>query len=271
MSPLSLRADPIDETRRQLRFSIALVNPFGHELGEQTLWLYLPASLTPTQRLLDVQVQAPHTRLSDALDHAILQLRFPRFAPLAQKQIGVTAELAMRAEPNPVVSFDRQAWLAPERYIESDDPRIREQAARLSGASDWQTARAIYDWVAQHIRYAGYLPDDLGALHALLQREGDCTEYADLVVALARAVGIPARMVGGYVIARSAIVRPEDYHNWAELYLDGTWRLVDAQKRNWLAPAEDYVAFRIYRDAAVNPIGHAHRFRLEGQLQARLV
>ncbi len=254
-----------------MRFSLLLANPFSHELGEQQVWLYLPAGATPVQRLFDVQVSAPHTRQRDALDHTLLHLRFPRFAPFAQKQVDVRTELIMRNEPSSTDLRERQSWLSSERFIESDDTNVREQAERLRGVSDWHTARAIYEWVAQHIRYAGYLPDELGARHALVYREGDCTEYADLVVALARAAGIPARVVGGYVIEQSAIVRAQDYHDWSELYLDGTWRLADAQKRNWLTPAEDYVAFHIHREAPINPIGTAQRFRVEGVLQARLL
>ena len=116
-------------------------------------------------------------------------------------------------------------------------------------------------------QYAGYLADDLGALSALEHRRGDCTEYADLVVALARANGIPARMVGGYVTDRDCGPRPQDYHNWAELYHEGAWRVVDAQKGICLEQGSQYVAFRIYRDAPINAVGLAHRYRLQGELQ----
>ncbi|MFC5473796.1 transglutaminase-like domain-containing protein [Paraherbaspirillum soli] len=118
--------------------------------------------------------------------------------------------------------------------------------------------------------YAGYIADDLWALWALLQRSGDCTEYAYLAVALARANGIPARMVGGYVTDRNIAPRAEEYHNWAELYVDGAWRLLDAQKENWLAPVQQYIAFRFYRDSVINPVGLAHRFNVSGEMQVRL-
>jgi len=258
------------EIRRQLRFTLTLINPRAAQLTGQTLWLYLPANETGTQRLLQTRVSASHEVLHDPLGHTLLELRFAQFAPLAQKTISVAAEVAMRSKPGESPLADPRAWLAAERYIETDDARIRTLAFELRRATPLQTAKAIYDWVKLNMNYAGYVADDLGALQALLERRGDCTEYAYLAVALARVCGIPARMVGGYFADRDVAPRPEEYHNWAELYIDGAWRLLDAQKENWLAPAEDYVAFRFYRDQPINPIGRAHRFRMEGELQVRL-
>ena len=106
---------------------------------------------------------------------------------------------------------------------------------------------------------------------ALLDEGGDCTEFACLSVALARADGIPARRVSGYVIDRDSVLRPADFHDWAEVYLGGAWRLLDAQKGRWLEPAEQYVAFRHGRHQAPNPIGSAQRFRVQGELEVRLM
>jgi hypothetical protein len=86
-------------------------------------------------------------------------------------------------------------------------------------------------------------------------------------VALAPANGIPARMVGGYVTDRDAAPQPQDYHNWAQLYLGGAWRTVDAQKENWLSSSAQYIVFRVYRDVPTNLVGPAHRYRIEGDLK----
>ena len=106
---------------------------------------------------------------------------------------------------------------------------------------------------------------------ALLDEGGDCTEFACLSVALARANGIPARRVGGYVIDRDSVLRPADYHDWAEVYFGGAWRLLDAQKGRWLEPAGQYVAFLYGQGKANNPIAPAQRFRVQGELEVRLM
>jgi transglutaminase-like putative cysteine protease len=256
-----------DRVVRRLRFTLTFSNPLDRALEKQTFWCYLPASATATQSLRGVQVSMAHRVHDDALGHRILELPFDVFPALAQKVVTVTAEVEFATTARPQLLAQANTWLAAERFIESDDPRIRALASELRGPSKIDTARRIYEWVQSNIIYAGYLAEDLGALHAVLHRRGDCTEYADLVVALSRANGIPARMIGGYVVDRDLAPRPQDYHNWAEIYLEGAWNLVDAQKRRWLEPASEYVAFRIYRDAPNNLVGLAHRYRLHGNLQ----
>lgn len=256
--------------RRQLRFTVSLTNPKPHELRDQTLWLYGPAAETPTQKLDAISVSMPYEPLSDGFGHSIIKLVFPRVAPLACKLVSIVADVLLTSTPAPTPLVDPRSWLCAERYIEADDVRLRALAAEFRRSTERDTAQAIYGWIKQHLQYAGYMADDRGALEALNRRRGDCTEYAYLAVALARANGIPARMVGGYVIDRNSVLRAEDYHNWAEVYVDGAWRLLDAQKEHWLMPTEQYVAFRFYRDEAINPIGLAHRFRIKGALEVRL-
>jgi len=274
-----LRAEPVaasamaatsDAVRRQLRFTVSLRNPLAEELRDQRVWFYVPAGETPTQRLVDLKVSMDHELLSDPLGHRIVKLQLPRLGALSEKRVTVLAEVALQPEPAASPLLERAAWLGAERHVEVDDPRIRSQAAQLRREHDRDTAHAIYDWVRTQLHYAGYIADDLGALYALTERRGDCTEYAYLAVALARANGIPARMVGGFVAERSIAPRAEEYHNWAEVHVDGAWRLLDAQKEHWLAPAQQYIAFRFCSDRELNPIGRAHRFRVDGGMQVRL-
>jgi len=254
---------------RQLRFTISLTNPLAEELPHQVLWLYLPVAQTPTQELDAVKVSMPHELISDALGHSIVKLSLASVAPLASKVVNVVADVRLKSEPVLSSLADTQDWLSAERFIEVADARIHAVATALKRPTAHETAHSIYDWVRQHLQYAGYVADDKGALYALAQRRGDCTEYAYLVVALSRANGIPARMVGGYVVDRNMALRSQDYHNWAEAYFDGAWRLIDAQKEHWLAPAEQYVAFRYYRDAMLNPLGRAHRYYMQGALEVK--
>ncbi len=60
------------------------------------------------------------------------------------------------------------------------------------------------------------------ALEVLETRRGDCNEHTVLYVALARAVGIPARTAAGLVYVDGAFY----YHAWPEVFLDG-WVAVD--------------------------------------------
>ena len=70
-----------------------------------------------------------------------------------------------------------------------------------------------------------------------------CRDYAHLVVALARAVGMPARYVSVYAPGLS----PMDAHAVVEIGVDGRWFVFDATR---LAPRRSMVRIGTGRDAA---------------------
>lgn len=71
------------------------------------------------------------------------------------------------------------------------------------------------------------------AVSVLKQKKGACKEHTVLLVALARSVGIPARMVAGLVYSDAYLIKGFYYHAWAEVYLtdaegkNGRWFRVD--------------------------------------------
>lgn len=264
------RTPVVEAIPRQIRFTISLSNPYPYELQDQKLWVYMPVNETGTQKLNSLKVSIPYELLTDRLEQSVLQLSLPYIAPLASKVVSVIADLTLQNKSAQTLLVSRQDWLLSERYVEITAPDIQFLAKQLKRSTEQDTAQAIYNWIRQNLQYAGYVADDRGALDALKNKSGDCTEYAYLATALARINGIPARMVGGYVVDRNSAPRAEDYHNWTEMYFQGAWHLVDAQKENWLSPTEQYIAFRFYKDEEINPIGLAHRFKISGQLVVAL-
>src|SRR5690625_8053461 len=84
-------------------------------------------------------------------------------------------------------------------------------------------------------------------------------------VALARAQGIPARGIAGFVVNSSAAVLSASYyHNWAEFHDGERWVLVDPYKGVFDEQYENYIAFRLV-GGTNNYSGLASRFleRLE--------
>jgi len=69
------------------------------------------------------------------------------------------------------------------------------------------------------------LPD---ALEALETGEGDCNEHSVLYTALARAAGVPARIVVGLVYANDGSGHAGFYyHAWVEVYTGNEWIAID--------------------------------------------
>jgi hypothetical protein len=258
------------QVNRKLRFTIQMSNTKAFALERQILWMYLPAQLAVSHELLSVSVSSPYAIEQDRLGHAILRIQWSAVPAFAQRVISVTCELRLRAEANIQKPETLRNWLQHERYIEVNDSQIQALAKQLRSDSHLQTAQNIYEWVANNLTYAGYIADDLGAQYALAERRGDCTEYAYLTVALARASGIPARMIGGFVVERDGTPNADEYHNWAQLWIDDKWLVLDPQKMNWLDPKLQYISFRYFQNEAVHAIGLAHRYRVDGQLSVKI-
>lgn len=269
-------------THRRLRFDIQLHNPGAMPLPPQPLWFCAPLSRTGTQALLSLDSSSPFERHDEWGGHTLLRWMTPALPPHGLRALTLDAVVGLSRAPR-AEALEPGAWLQPERFMESDDPAIAALALTLRRDSPRATVVAVYDWVRSHLAYAGYVADDLGAAQALRERRGDCTEYAYLVVALCRALGLPARAVGGFVVSHDAAPRSTEYHNWAEVHLEGAWRLVDAQKEALFErlasvdqagqgsdQASDHIAFRLIGDRPLGALGQAHRFVTQGPAQVRM-
>ncbi len=148
-----------------------------------------------------------------------------------------------RAVPDPATETDQLRYLRPSRYCESDSlaPTARAEFAGLAGAD---LLAAVSSWVGTRLIYVpgSSLPTD-GAVRTLLARQGVCRDYAHLVIALLRALNVPARLVAVYAPG----LDPMDFHAVAEAHIDGDWRVVDATT---LAPRGSLVRIATGRDAS---------------------
>jgi transglutaminase-like putative cysteine protease len=149
-----------------------------------------------------------------------------------------------RADPPAVTQADRLTYLRPSRYAESDQ-LVAVAHAEFAGISGTPgLLAAVSSWVGTRLRYVpGSSGPTDGAVHTLLRRQGVCRDYAHLVVALLRALDVPARLVAVYAPG----LEPMDFHAVAEALVDGCWRVVDA---TLLAPRASLVRIATGRDAA---------------------
>lgn len=107
--------------------------------------------------------------------------------------------------------------------IQSNDPRIVEQARRIAGGSTDPVfvAQRLTEWVYGELEKNVTLSVP-SALQVLEARSGDCNEHTVLYVALARALGLPTRTAVGLVHIRGSFY----YHAWPEVWL-GEWVAAD--------------------------------------------
>ncbi|MBW4042981.1 MAG: transglutaminase family protein [Acidobacteria bacterium] len=147
------------------------------------------------------------------------------------------------AEAAPVEQLDLIAYRRPSRYCESDQ-LLPTAYAEFQGLDGKPLLDAVSSWVGAQLRYipGSSKPTD-GATETLLARQGVCRDYAHLVVALLRALDVPARLVAVYAPG----LDPMDFHAVAEAYIEDAWHVVDATA---LAPRSSLLRIATGRDAA---------------------
>ena len=127
----------------------------------------------------------------------------------------------------PYPRMDLREALEPEPLIQSGDPRIQEVTRYIArtgfrGQGNPRTVArrltdGVYELLDKEVSFS--IPSATQVLRTL---GGDCNEHTVLYVALARAVGLPARVAVGLVYLEGAFY----YHAWPEVWLD-EWVAVD--------------------------------------------
>jgi hypothetical protein len=125
------------------------------------------------------------------------------------------------ADPGPAAA----EYLAPNYFVDSDNPRVKELARRVAGNETDAATKAvrIERWVFQSMR-----PRDGSGMPSASEvardLRGDCKAYAILTTALCRAAGIPSRTAIGLVYAERSGDGPKMvFHMWTEVCLGGRW------------------------------------------------
>jgi transglutaminase-like putative cysteine protease len=124
-----------------------------------------------------------------------------------------------RETSSPPTEADRQ----PNNLVQSDHPLVVQTASEAAAeqTDPLQIARALERYVRANVRNKNFTQALATAADVARTREGDCTEHAVLLAALARARQIPARVAIGLVYVEA--LQGFGYHMWSELYVADTW------------------------------------------------
>jgi len=189
--------------------------------------IVIPPERFGDQRRLwhDVLVESDGARLenrNDRFGNVVLEV----FASEVTESIEFLTEVSVErraAEPNRLPD----GWLAdgyllePSRLTAADD-RIMQAADDLAESAEWglPLADRINDWVYQSMTYRhGATGVRTTAADALAIGAGVCQDYAHVMLAVARACGLPSRYVSGHLLGQGGT------HAWVEVILpthDGT-------------------------------------------------
>jgi transglutaminase-like putative cysteine protease len=156
---------------------------------------------------------------------------------------GQLAEVPVRNLPAEVIGY-----IYPSRYCQSD--RLVKMAINEFGAL-WQghsRVQAIQDWVQRHVTFTSNTTNsNTSAVDTLIEQVGVCRDFAHLMIALCRAVNIPARFTTGTDYGADPALGPPDFHAYVEVYLGDRWYIFDP---SGTAIPMGFVRFGTGRDAA---------------------
>lgn len=132
--------------------------------------------------------------------------------------VSLTAWTGLSSEGTTITDSSLQKYLQPTANCQSTSSTIKSLSASITSGltSTYGKAQAIFNWVRDNLSYSYYNNTKKGALGALSARSANCCDHSHLVIALARAAGIPGRYIHVYG------------HVYSQLYVDGKWYNADA-------------------------------------------
>jgi transglutaminase-like putative cysteine protease len=158
------------------------------------------------------------------------------------------------------VRYAADAWDDPPTRMDYAVPRheaaavgrvVDQLALRDKSPADAiQAIRAYFRSGFGYSRFLGGPPRGASALEDFFfrTRRGHCEYYATATVLLLRAAGVPARYAVGYAVhewsglERRYVVRANDAHAWAMVWVDSAWRELDTTPAEWVDVERDAVS-----------------------------
>jgi transglutaminase-like putative cysteine protease len=217
------------------------------------------AARTPSQQVIEENLQISQPVTPELYDDSVSGNRLMRFTAmpgLCKVRYGATVELTHYAtSPEqlmevPVAHLPAEIlhYIYPSRYCQSD--RLRKLAIREFGQL-WQgcgRVQAIQEWVRQRVTFSSQSSNaSTSAIDTLIEQVGVCRDFAHLMIALCRAINIPARFATGIDYGADPGLGPTDFHAYVEVFLGDRWYIFDP---SGIAVPMGFVRFGTGRDAA---------------------
>ena len=215
--------------------------------------LQVEAAVIPEQTIVEAHIDVSkcdhfaRVHAHDSIGERIWLRVHGRFTVDYRATVEVNRMLAdiatLAAVPFHLLPGEAVQYLMPSRYCPSDmfDDFVRAEWDHLTGGAK---VAAMRDWIEANFTYApGSSTSATTAMESFVQRKGVCRDYAHVLITLARAAGLPARIASVYALG----VDPQDFHAVAEVFLDGAWHLVDP---TGMARPADMAKIGVGRDAA---------------------
>lgn len=215
---------PIIQNNNTVEFELSYDFAVPGETFKISLIVALPQTIPGKQKIVDIKYSPKSPRVFQGNGNKYAEFVFIRPQKRMKVKISIKAELsrydlltarAMRLK-DLAQGPGFEDFVKQEKNIEKDHLQIYEIAKIIEGKTEVDVVKSIYGYVVDNLDYTLHGKEDWGAVKALKQGKGDCSEYSDLFVAICRAKNIPARVASGYTERFDGVTSK---HHWAEVYL----------------------------------------------------
>ena len=223
----------------EVRHELKVTLPEGAQ--KVRVWFALPQE-DPCSNISEIKIDCPlRARIetnADGIRMLYVEKEKPEGKEITIVETFTLTRTEQRGFPDPKkalpLSKEEQSKMAPCLAANQNvviDEKIKKLADEIVGTetNPVVAARKIYDWVLANIDYWVKDPNHKKASpvgsseYCLAHKTGNCTDFHSLWTALARAKGIPTRMVYGSFFKKELDGQDKDqsYHCWPEFYATG--------------------------------------------------
>jgi len=235
-----------------------------HNARQQLLRHSLTVSPEPAQRTEAVDVYG-NTRAFFSLQSAHEELKVVADSVVSTSAPALpTSEITWEAARERMryhrgADYDPASeFLFPSPYVPRHDEFLAYARPSFTPGREFvDAARDLMSRINGDFTYESEATDvGTPALEALAMRKGVCQDFAHIMLACLRSLGLPARYVSGYLLTepppgQPRLVGSDASHAWVSIYVpaeDGAGMWADLDPTNNRAPGEDYVTLALGRD-----------------------
>jgi transglutaminase-like putative cysteine protease len=228
---------------------ITLTNEGSNQPEKQYIWVALIRDFPPYQDVSSTEISPKNYNLVvDEYSNQYAEFDFSRQPAGSTRTIKIDYRVSVDELAYDLSSCQGELpndFSQPELHIESANPQIVSLADKLSRGKEntCHQVRALYDYIGDNLVYTSN-GANWGAQAAMGPMGADCTEYTDLLAALSRSQGIPARYFEGLLYLdehTNALAKLE--HAWPDVYLPGIgWTPMDPTLGRVLVDRDQYFA-----------------------------
>ncbi len=215
---------------------ISLNNTGINNTGTIHLIVALIHDISPYQKVISKEFSTIYDEIfTDSYSNQFARFELVNLAPGDRRNIEIHYRIVVQSQLFDLnqcngTFHDESAnsFVDSEPFIESGSNPIINLTNQLANdkITPCEKSKAFYDYVADNMRYTPHIYVVQGALAALNNLSGVCSAYSDLLAALNRAAGIPARTLHGLTCCNG-----NETHVWLDVYLpavgwvpmDPTW------------------------------------------------